>query len=237
MSPRPYPPRRRPGFTLIELLVVVAIIAVLIAILLPSLGRARAQARRTQCAAVLKNWGQVLFTYASMNNNVYFIRGGAGNKYWNDNTNSYGEVWDAKYTKSLRTCPASPEQVGSGATLYCMTRPMFGGSILPTNAPWNGTTYWQLTKFTNMQMVLMSDTAPVLAGVNSWYSSMADSPMATLESALLDRHQGVGNALFVDSHVEQAKFNDFVNNVPATGAVAPNKLTGADLSKKWTQAD
>ncbi|MGN6366787.1 MAG: type II secretion system protein [Phycisphaerae bacterium] len=53
------------GFTLIELLVVVAIITLLIAILLPSLGRARSQAKNTACLANLKGWGLAYYTYCS----------------------------------------------------------------------------------------------------------------------------------------------------------------------------
>jgi prepilin-type N-terminal cleavage/methylation domain-containing protein/prepilin-type processing-associated H-X9-DG protein len=56
---------RRFGFTLIELLVVVAIIALLIAILLPSLGKARNQAKNTACLANLKGWGLAYYTYCS----------------------------------------------------------------------------------------------------------------------------------------------------------------------------
>jgi prepilin-type N-terminal cleavage/methylation domain-containing protein len=53
----------RRGFTLIELLVVVAIIALLISILLPSLSRAREQARISKCLANLKSMGTAAQTY------------------------------------------------------------------------------------------------------------------------------------------------------------------------------
>ncbi|HUO09939.1 MAG TPA: prepilin-type N-terminal cleavage/methylation domain-containing protein [Phycisphaerae bacterium] len=60
----------RNGFTLIELLVVVAIIALLIAILLPSLGKAREQARASTCLANLKSLGQADTVYYTLEGGI-----------------------------------------------------------------------------------------------------------------------------------------------------------------------
>ena len=59
------------GFTLIELLVVVSIIALLISILLPAIGRARELARRAYCATNLSGIGKGCHIYATENHDSW----------------------------------------------------------------------------------------------------------------------------------------------------------------------
>ncbi len=62
---------KRSGFTLIELLVVVAIIAVLVAILLPALSQARGLAKRISCASNLRSLYSFTILYMQDNNDSF----------------------------------------------------------------------------------------------------------------------------------------------------------------------
>jgi prepilin-type N-terminal cleavage/methylation domain-containing protein/prepilin-type processing-associated H-X9-DG protein len=213
---------KRRGFTLIELLVVVAIIALLIAILLPSLGRAKAVAVRVKCASVLRQWGQVVAMYEAEYNGVWAIKfNGQG---WNSTASGYGTEWASKYNSVMRTCPGDPTAANTGTTLYCMVRP----APLVSNV-----VQWNISQVHSPStLVLMSDSDQVQSGQNPWFTSLADPPMVNLKTALDNRHRGVGNVLFMDSHVDPAKYSDYVDNVPSmlNGLNVPD----AESNKRWT---
>ncbi len=68
--------KAKKAFTLIELLVVISIVALLMAVLLPTLARVRKQAKGVVCQAKLRQWGVALAAFAGDNGGRVILLGG-----------------------------------------------------------------------------------------------------------------------------------------------------------------
>jgi len=100
---------RNNGFTLIELLVVISVIAVLMAILMPALSRAREQGKATYCLSNLRQVGIAMQLYAQDNN--YKVP-------------RYGSIWPFHYMSYVEAGKgAKPEDFTQVKAYQCPSYP------------------------------------------------------------------------------------------------------------------
>lgn len=211
--------RRNKGFTLIELLVVVAIIAILAAMLLPALSKARGRARAAACMNNLKQLGlafaMYLNDYEEFFPPCYFGVNAAANTWkvtWTQLIGSYiggnlgqGQIGWGTIPKNTPFC--CPSQLVWNRDAYYSTS--YGYNY---NALWT----WKLSRITSPheQLVL----------VDTWFGTASElnkkrgRPLLDTKTCVCYRHNRRANTLYADGHVSAEDdvwlYRGLTNNYP-----------------------
>jgi len=251
---------QRVGFTLVELLVVIAIMAILAALLLPTLSKAKHQAQGIKCLSNMRQLTTAWITYAGaygdgLVTNVvgYPFQGqssvdwASGWEDWSnpddpDNTNNLnlesplGQLWPFSRSLGIYKCPSDPSPLIRSVSM----NPRMNGGDWP-NAP--------IAEFTNPnKLSAIVNPAPVNAFVfiDERCDSINDgffvvemdftNDMASLGNIPANYHNGCGAISFADGHAEIHRWRDprteppFDSHKMQGGALTPN-----DQDVAWIQ--
>ena len=227
--------RQKKGFTLIELLVVIAIIAMLLAILMPALGKVKEKAKSTVCKANMKQWGVILMLYAEDN----------GGKFQN-NTSAMpnGQVWYNLFRNyyqnpDIRVCPSAKKlsdvvfelsgsrMRGSKDTAWVQSYSTgqeddYGSYALNSwiqnpEGNWYSEYFWRGPYVRHAQYIpAVMDSAMI--GLNPIDSDGNMAPeveddldsgwVNSLKRVCIDRHAGTVSTVFLDGHADKVNLKE-----------------------------
>lgn len=225
------PKRFQQAFTLIELLVVIAIIAILAAMLLPALGRAKSQAGSTQCKSNLRQLQVALTTYTIDHNGSFPLNIAdpmSGGAYWSNEAGAWvfgnahrdppttvlseGVLWRYVGAAGVYRCPMDRSTlIGRRDQLVPVT---FGVNIFlncydgprskPLAHPATITKDMAVRRTSQIFGFICDNTNSFGTGTFGWWIDFPDT--FYWGSVPAERHSKGANLAYLDGHVERHRW-------------------------------
>jgi prepilin-type N-terminal cleavage/methylation domain-containing protein/prepilin-type processing-associated H-X9-DG protein len=243
----------RPGFTLIELLVVVAIIAILAALLLPTLTRAKLTAQAAGCENNVKQLTLAWFLYGDDNagclvNNSSTADTRSYRQSWVNNIQDWGtgdENTNSAFVLSgklatyvnnrleVYKCPSDQSRAQNGARLRSLSmNSLVGDPLIATNR--FNPTWMQFRKLSQFprpsNFYVLLDEHPDTINDGYFMNRWNEVKWGNLPASF---HNGAANLSWADGHVERHRWRPETVRPPVQGGAGKNFVPADPTDFLW----